>query len=231
MFDALVLIGLAFFFVWLFSASKKPETKTPVRIHNRHGHRCYEDGLNESEQAVVNTLASNLNHNDYFLFNNLTIPSAHNGSTQIDHIVVSRFGIFIIESKNYSGWIYGHANRKKWTATYENGKKYEFQNPIFQNYGHVATLKADMQYAAKYMHSIIIFSDLCKFKTPRINNVLHLSELNDYIKKFNEPKLKQVELLVAIGHLSYMCQASHIQPHVHISNIENRIAAKVEKNR
>jgi len=235
MLDALVLVGFVFFFVWLFSAPKEPQTKTPVKIHNRHGHRCYVDGLNPAELSVVKLLAENLDHKDYFLFNNLSIPSEHNGSSQIDHIIVSRFGVFVIESKDYSGWIFGHKHRKEWTATYRGRRnrrssKYPFQNPLLQNYAHVAALSSHLQYVAKHIRSVVVFSDECEFQTERIENVLYQRELVDYIKKFNVPKLKRGELIMAIGHLSYMCQATHIPPDVHISNIENRIAAKVENN-
>lgn len=37
------------------------------------------------------------------------------GMTQIDHIYISKFGIFVVETKNYKGWIYGKTHDKEWT--------------------------------------------------------------------------------------------------------------------
>ena len=72
---------------------------------------------------------------EYTIFNDVYIEE--NGkSTQIDHVVFSPYGIFVIETKHYKGWIYGDERESFWTKNI-NGNKYEFYNPLFQNYGHV----------------------------------------------------------------------------------------------
>lgn len=78
----------------------------------KHGCKCYMEGLTLGEQEVADTLSRELSYKNYFIFNNLILPSENNGSTQIDHIVVSRFGIFVIESKDYKGWIFGGRDEK-----------------------------------------------------------------------------------------------------------------------
>lgn len=55
-----------------------------------------------------------LNAKDYIIINNVTLP-IENGTTQIDHIIVSKFGIFVIETKNFSGWIFGKKDDLTWT--------------------------------------------------------------------------------------------------------------------
>ena len=52
---------------------------------------------------------------EYILLNNCTIPDQEQGTTQIDHILISPYGVFIIETKNYTGWIFGSARQKQWT--------------------------------------------------------------------------------------------------------------------
>ena len=50
----------------------------------------------------------------YHLIKNVTLPT-EDGSTQIDHVIVSRYGVFVVETKNMKGWIFGSPNQKTWT--------------------------------------------------------------------------------------------------------------------
>ena len=75
-----------------------------------------------------------LDSNTYFRINNATIPTS-NGTTQIDHIIVCKFGIFVVEAKNMKGWIFGGERDRQWTQSVF-GTKYQFQNPLHQNYRH-----------------------------------------------------------------------------------------------
>lgn len=79
------------------------------------------------EKAVVNRLSS-LPENKYTVINNVMLRTDY-GTTQIDHIVVSVYGIFVIETKNYSGWITGGEFSEEWTKNMY-GKKYTFRNPL-----------------------------------------------------------------------------------------------------
>jgi hypothetical protein len=76
---------------------------------------------------------------DYVILNDILINQEGN-SSQIDHIVVSIYGIFVIETKNYNGWIFGTEKSEQWTQVIFN-HKYTFRNPIKQNWGHIYALK------------------------------------------------------------------------------------------
>ena len=65
-------------------------------------------------EFLVNRLLLQLPGSDYTLLKDVTLP-AQDGTTQIDHIVVSKFGIFVVETKNMKGWIFGSAHQKLWT--------------------------------------------------------------------------------------------------------------------
>lgn len=55
-------------------------------------------------------------------FSDLYVPRPDgDGLTQVDHVVVSPYGIFVIETKNYTGWIYGSEHQAKWTQTFGSG--------------------------------------------------------------------------------------------------------------
>ncbi|MES2749061.1 MAG: nuclease-related domain-containing protein [Patescibacteria group bacterium] len=192
---------------------------TKRTIYSGHGHRCYAENLNDSERRVVRILAEGLNHNEYFIYNNLILPSSHSTSTEIDHVVVSRFGIFVIETKDSSGWIFGSKSNEKWTARYLTGKKFILRNPLWQNYGHVETLKKLMPFVEENFINLVVFTGSGVFKTERIKNVVYAHELVENIKSYGTPVISQQRLLMAIGKLSYLCQTVEISPHEHISNV------------
>ncbi len=77
----------------------------------------------------------------YILLNDVTLPDEFAGTTQIDHILLSPFGVFVIETKNYKGWIFGGERQKVWTQKIYK-KTYKFQNPVYQNYKHIKVLES-----------------------------------------------------------------------------------------
>lgn len=101
----------------------------------------------------------------YHRLNNITLPLDNGGSTQIDHVIVSIYGIFVIETKNYKGWIYGKENQRQWTQAFPNGSKYKFQNPLRQNYLHIKTLADLLALDMSYFHSMVVFIGECTLKT------------------------------------------------------------------
>lgn len=197
--------------------------KDEVAIINseKHGCKCYMDGLTNGEQEIAHILAEGLSYKDYFIFNNLTIPSDHNGSSQIDHLVVSKFGIFVIESKDYKGWIFGNKDEDNWTQSLPGGKnKFQFQNPIRQNWSHIMSLKMLMSFIPENaFQSVVVFTDSCEIKTPPIENVIHSEELIECIKKHTENKVSENDLQLALGKLSFVCQTADISPSQHIENL------------
>jgi restriction system protein len=116
----------------------------------------------------------------YRSLNNVTLQT-ENGTTQIDHIIVSRFGIFVIEAKNYAGWIFGSADQAEWTQSLPGGKKYKFQNPLHQNYRHIKAVAEFLGVPEAKLHSVVMFWGECEFKTPMPANVM-LQNYSGYIK-------------------------------------------------
>lgn len=96
------------------------------------------------------------------LMTNLYIPTEKGHTTEVDLIMINQRGIFVFESKNYSGWIFGAENRKQWMQTFKNGIKNQFFNPIWQNKGHVkALMTASGLEDEAYYYSYIVFGDDC----------------------------------------------------------------------
>lgn len=108
-----------------------------------------------------------------FLFN-IYIPKGENGTTEIDVLLITAKGLFVFESKNYSGWIFGDENKRNWYQTLPQGKgkshKESFYNPIMQNQTHIKHLKALLGESIP-MHSIITFSDRCTLKSVLVTSL------------------------------------------------------------
>lgn len=100
---------------------------------------------------------------DYYHFRNI-ILSASRGTAEIDHLIVSRFGVFVIEDKRRSGWIFGGASDPYWTAVHFKSK-YRFQNPMHQNFGHVKALAEVAGVDLSKVFPIVVFRGRFEFKT------------------------------------------------------------------
>lgn len=150
-----------------------------------------------SGERSVHTLTSNLLDNAiYRCIDDITLE--HQGqTTQIDHVIVSHYGVFVVETKNMSGWIFGDENQAKWTQKIFR-KTSRFQNPLRQNYRHVKVLEALLSISITKIHSVIVFVGDSEFKTPMPTNVTHKSGLLAYIHSFTTQVLttQQVERLV-----------------------------------
>lgn len=103
--------------------------------------------------------------------NNVTIPTS-NGTTQIDHIIVSRYGVFVIETKNMEGWIFGSEAQPRWTQSFRKSK-FQFQNPLHQNYRHIKALEEFLALPTEMFHSVVCFvGATCELKTALPANVI-----------------------------------------------------------
>lgn len=107
----------------------------------------------------------------YTDINNVTLLTP-TGTTQIDHIIVSKFGVFVIETKNMSGWIFGDVDQAQWTQSFPGRSKFKFQNPLRQNYRHTKALEKFLGIDHQLIHSIVVFIGDAKFKTQMPPNVM-----------------------------------------------------------
>ncbi len=111
------------------------------------------------------------------LLQNVYIPKPDGTTTEIDLLYITVKGIFVIESKNYSGYIFGDDRSRYWTATLYAGKdwigrkkieKNKFYNPIWQNQTHINYLKQFLRADIQTI-SLIVFSDRCELKSISYN--------------------------------------------------------------
>ncbi|HVK93692.1 MAG TPA: NERD domain-containing protein [Noviherbaspirillum sp.] len=182
-------------------------------------------------EAIVNLSARYLlNRDEYHLIKNVTLP-VEDGTTQIDHIIVSRFGIFVIETKNMKGWIFGDARQKTWTQKiYKHTTK--FQNPLHQNYKHVKALEARLELDSACLHSLIVFVGDSTFKTKMPDNVTQEGGYIRYIKSKTQPLLDTQQVAAVMEQIQTGRRPASIKTHVeHIKHVKAIVAGKSAQSR
>jgi hypothetical protein len=152
---------------------------------------------NMGEAMVANRLA---NFNGlHALINNVTIPT-ENGTTQIDHILVTEAGLFIIETKHYTGWILGNPRDDYWTQVIYR-KKSRFRNPLLQNYGHVKTVQTLFKLPESAFKGVVVFTGSAEFKTDLGPNVIFLNQLMGFIEQRREKVLDERQITYVVGRI------------------------------
>lgn len=133
------------------------------------------------ERKVRKALGKTVENKQYVI-NNLVIDD-DNMSRQIDHITITHSGIYVIETKNYSGRIYGSANQMEWTQVLQYGKvKQKFYNPLKQNNSHVYVISKLLPvYLKNSVKSLVVFTK-ANIDNVNINNVTNIKGLKKIIK-------------------------------------------------
>jgi hypothetical protein len=138
------------------------------------------------ERQVRRAIQRHLDHRAYHLFCNIILPTA-DGTTQIDHVVVSQYGIFVLETKNMQGLVSGSRQDRTWTQQI-NTQFISFQNPLHQNYKHTKTLHELLGINEKHLFSLIVFVGSSSFGTAMPENVVHGA--NDAVELIKAQKKK-----------------------------------------
>ncbi len=203
----------------------------------------YEPKLTPAETRLIYSLQkhfspTNIFPDCYFLKTNFRTEQAYNpqnanfalgavsdlpGSeyVQIDCLALNQAGLFVFESKDYSGWIYGTESQKYWTETLNFGQeKHRFYNPIKQNSLHitsVAPLVPDIP-----IFSIIVFGNEATFKTPFKTlpancHICHQSQIHSILSQISAQSSRHLSD-IAIQEISQIIQNNRIIPNTYIRN-------------
>lgn len=191
------------------------------------------------EYQVYKMLKHHENNGAKFLFN-AYIPKENNETTEIDVLMISHNGIFVFESKNYSGWIYGNEKHQYWTQVLAGGhEKNRFYNPIWQNKGHIKHLSSCIGMDVP-MFSIIVFSNRCRLKQIDIfSSQYHVVQRNeirvtvDHIIESTPCTLTDANISAIYNKLFAYSQVSDDVKRKHIASIKAEqhphIASSVEE--
>jgi restriction system protein len=170
-----------------------------------------------------------LDKQKYHLIKNITLPTV-DGTTQIDHIVVSEFGLFVIETKNMNGWIFGDEKQKNWTQKiYKNTNK--FQNPLHQNHKHVKTIESILGVDNSKIFSVIVFVGNNTFKTKMPENVTYAGGLIRYIESKTDKIISYQEMNSIISSIEAGRLSQTLNTYrEHVMHVKNIIREKEKTN-
>jgi hypothetical protein len=177
---------------------------------------------NSGEILVRREIMNNFSSKSWYLFNNVTLRT-ENGTTQIDHILISQYGVFVIETKHYKGWLFGDANSKKWTQVIF-GYKYKFQNPLHQNYKHIKIVQSTLDFLpSEQVTGLVVFTGDAEFKTSQPSNVYSLKSLINHLNSLENEVLSHNKIQFCVGRIEYnrleLTKETDIE---HIRNLDSR---------
>ena len=160
-----------------------------------------------------------IDENYYRRFHDIIVPSS-NGTTQIDHLLVSPYGLFVIETKNMDGWIFGSENQAKWTQQFYQ-KKFSFQNPLRQNFRHIKCLSEYLNVNETHFHSVVFFIGECEFKTDMPSNVLNKG-FKAHIESYRIPVLAEPDLSLIIDAIQRLKNDPSLTKANHLKSLDDR---------
>lgn len=170
---------------------------------------------------------------------NLCLPWPDGKTAQIDELIISDSGIYVIEVKNYKGWIFGNESNKYWTQVLPTGIRGEsiknkLYNPIRQNNSHIYCIQKNLNGYKGPIHSLIVFSNDAEFKDVTVNSsgvyVLYQSDLRRVMREIDSAYkgcLSEEEILDIRGKL--LLAASGADRRNHTVQVKQHIAKKKER--
>ena len=169
-----------------------------------------------------------LDKQTYRRLHNVTLNTP-DGTTQIDHVFLSPYGIFVLETKNMSGWIFGSEKQAQWMQKlYKH--TFKFQNPLRQNYKHLKALEATLGVSPEHLHSVITFVGGSTFKTEVPANVTQGIGFIRYIKSFQQPVFSEAEVNAMLHALHTGRRAPTLATHrEHVQNLKRRSDPAAER--
>ena len=215
-----IIIGIILF-------SMKQQTYKNSTYHKLTNHKMLAVKLNKGRNGeyLTSRIIEKYALKSHKQLMNVYVPKRNSTEmTELDLIYIDRTGIYVIESKNYSGWIFGNEAHQNWTQTMPNKKKFKFYNPIRQNATHIRALQHFLGLPNEALHSVIVFSERCQLKAIEVTSqnvhVLKREDLKRFIQQQNQ-SAKQIftqgeietiyKKLLPQMHVSEKVKKQHIQ--------------------
>jgi hypothetical protein len=155
---------------------------------------------NRGEARLSRAIQTRFRPPDYHLLNHITLR-LQDGTTQVDHILVCRFGVFVIETKDFKGWIFAGANDRNWTQVLYRAK-FRFQNPIRQNYKHVCAVRELLEFLEPdVVHPVVVFAGEAVFKTDVPDGVFTVPGFLAYVESHRTEVMSANRVQFCVGRL------------------------------
>ena len=185
----------------------------------------------EGELRIHNILAQL--PEEYTLLDDVILNTS-SGTTQIDHVVVSRYGVFAIETKNYRGEVYGNDDRQEWTQviatdvrylkrwykTYTYVTKNHFYNPVKQSVSHAnAIRRALSDWPDLKVVPIVVFAGEAALHVTTQHHVVYDVQLLTTIQSYSYPCISDIDLSHVVSRLAQKNIREQVDDRTHVSNV------------
>lgn len=175
-------------------------------------------------EAIVKDILSRLG-NEYISVHDVMIQGRGGRTAQIDHVVLSPYGIFVMETKAYNSYVKGYEDAKNWIQFLKNGQRHEFYNPIKQNEGHIKALRTVLNDTADMLPfvSIIVFVGTKGVEVEATKAmVIRENELLTAIQRHAERKLSFEQIHQMADVLQKVNITSETMREQHVTDIQKR---------
>ena len=180
-------------------------------------------------ESIVSSVLAKLSK-EYHCEEDFIVRTEKGKTTQIDHVVFSSYGIFAIETKNYSGWIFGQEHDRKWTQSFRRGKKHIFPNPLKQNYSHIKALQAITKLPEDMFINMVVFIKKAEIKTNLPDNVCKTPmDAKRYITAHKQILLSDTQVRDAIKDVKNAQETSPEARREHVANLRERHSNKPQR--
>ncbi|MDY0362648.1 MAG: NERD domain-containing protein [Desulforegulaceae bacterium] len=176
----------------------------------------------KAEVKLAKFLERHFDSTEYYIFQDVTVPAFKERTTQIDIVIISVFGIFVIENKYFSGTIFGKKEEPYWIQVFNKEKYFKFKNPIHQNFGHIKALQNLLNIPFENFFSVVVFSGSAKFGD-YIDDVVSPGESLFLIKEKTKVIFSHEEVAAFVSRLkSERMEPGFETDKKHIETIRNR---------
>lgn len=224
----LILIAICILIILLIFKKKKLKQNSNIKISNN---KPNSNVIGADGERIASYYALPI-HGYGKLLRNVYLPLSNGQTTEIDIILIHTNGIFVIESKNYKGWIFGKDTDKNWTVMYSKTNKHTFYSPILQNKRHVKEICKITGTDTNKVFSFIVFgrnSELKKITNNQPNTfVIRSIGLSNKLKMVMEENGQVIdaitvknlfEKLKPYGEVCEQVKQSHIE---YVQNLKNK---------
>mgnify|MGYP004621514547 FL=1 len=184
------------------------------------------EAIGDHGEKRVSSFLENLDCEDYRVYNDLLIRNG-NYTTQVDHIVISRYGVFVLETKNVHGKVYGGGNAEFWKQylpdtgykRYGFTQAHQLRNPIWQNDGHIKTLRKLVFGNNVPIYGIVVFPSDTEINVTVSQPVLNMYNVVPYIKQYRENVLSSEQMGYYRRRLLEVITTSESDRKEHLDNV------------
>ena len=202
-----------------------------IKIKSNSDYKSYEtpeEKGKDGEFEVSEALGEDI-ENQKYIFNNVIFADNKGNTCQIDHIVINKNGIWVIETKNYSGMIFGNEKEIQWTQMLAYGKeKYILYNPILQNQTHIYRLSEYLK-AKNIFNNVIVFTGNANINNVTANQVCNIDNLPYLIQQKTNINLNQEQILLYKDKITELIEKNNITEEEHIRNVK-QLQQNIENN-